>query len=99
MGNDVTYRRHTVMSKPTLPNSNNLEKSNQDNQPNRYEQLCNKLQQMKSITNIATRDQGIKQQELFDVLCSLTDMLTQAILLCDNLTPQEVPTYQKTRIV
>ena len=87
------------MTKSNLANSTHPEKSDKDNQPNRYEKLCNKLQQMKSITNIATRDQGIKQQELFDLLCSLTDMLTEAILLCDNLTPQEVPTYNKTRIV
>ena len=87
------------MTKPTLPNSNKSEKSNKDNQPNPYEILCTKLHQIKSIANVAVKCQDVEQQELFDVLCGVVDALTEACQLCDNLRPQDVPAYQKNRLV
>ncbi len=87
------------MTQSTLPNSNQSEKRNDDDYRNSYEALCNKLHQIKSIANIAVKCQQIKQKELFDVLCGVIDMLTEASHLCDNLRPQDVPAYQKTRIV
>ncbi len=87
------------MSEPILPQPHSPEKSNDDNYRNPYEALCAKLHQMKNIANITIRSKEIKEQELFDVLCSLADMLTETSHLCDNLTPRDIPTYEKTRIV
>ncbi len=87
------------MTDSTLSNSNKPEKSGDDNYRSPYEALCIKLRQMKSIADITVKSKKVKEQELFDVLCSLTDMLADASTLCDNLTPQDVPSYKKTRIV
>ncbi len=87
------------MTKPTLPNSNKSEKSGDDNYRSPYEALCAKLCQMKSMANITVKSKDVKEQELFDVLCGLTDMLAEASRLCDDLTPQDIPDYKKTRIV
>lgn len=86
------------MTQSSLPNHlDSVE--NHDDDPNRYEILCTKLHQMQSIANVTVKSSHASEREVFEVLCSLADLLAEAASLCDNLTPHDIPDYKKTRMV